>query len=32
VAVGAAVCLVMPFLSPVRRLEALPGQAPETGG
>jgi hypothetical protein len=28
---GAAVCFVIPFLAPVRRLEALPGAAPRRG-
>jgi hypothetical protein len=27
IAAGAAVCFVIPFLAPVRRLEALPGGA-----
>jgi len=27
IAAGAVICLVIPFLAPVRRLEALPGEA-----
>lgn len=32
IAVGAAICFVIPFLAPVRRLEALPGPGAGPGG